>query len=71
MVNRKYQVRLKSLADVRRFLARVANDLDADIIDPTKARTLGYLGATLQAVIRDSTLEERVAALEKSVGGGK
>lgn len=47
----------------------MANDLDADIIDPTKARTLGYLGATLQAVIRDSTLEERFVALEKSVGG--
>ncbi len=68
---RKYQVRLKTLADVRRFLARVANDLDADVIDATKARTLGYLGATLQAVIRDSSLEERVTNLEKSVSGGK
>lgn len=68
---RKYQVRLKTLADVRRFLARVANDLDADIIEKDKARCLGYLCSTLQAVIRDSTLEERVAALEKSVEGGK
>lgn len=68
---RKYQVRLKTLADVRRFLARVANDLDADVIEKDKARCLGYLCSTLQAVIRDSTLEERVAALEKSVEGGK
>lgn len=31
-VSRKTQIRLKSLLDIRRFMARIANDLDADRI---------------------------------------
>ncbi len=68
---RKYSVRLKSLADIRRFLARVANDLDKDQIEPGKARTLTYIGSILSQVIRDSELEQRVDELEKQVGGKK
>ena len=45
---RKTQVRFKNLGDVRRFMARVLNDLDADIITEVKARTLGYLCSVLR-----------------------
>ena len=64
---RKYQVRLKTLADVRRFLARVTNDLDTGLVETDKARCLGYLCSTLQSVIRDSTLEDRVEKLEQKI----
>jgi len=63
---KKYSVRLKSLADIRRFLARVANDLDKDEIEAGKARTLTYIGSILSQVIRDSDLEARISALEEN-----
>lgn len=64
---RKTQVRLKSLGDIRRFMARIANDLDADRIQESKARTLGYLCSVLRDVVKDSDLEARVLKLEKEM----
>lgn len=66
-IGRKKQIRLKSLVEVRRFLARVLNDLDAEKIDESKARTLGYLCSIMKDIIRDSDLEQRIAKLEKEV----
>lgn len=63
----KTQKRFKSLLDVRRFLGRVLNDLDADKIQESKARTLGYLCSIMRDVIRDSDLETRVKKLESEV----
>lgn len=65
---RKTQIRLKSLLDIRRFMARVLNDLDSDKTSETKARTLGYLCSVLRDVIKDSDLESRVLKLEKEMG---
>ncbi len=67
---RKTQVRFKNLGDVRRFMARVLNDLDADIITEVKARTLGYLCSVLRDVIKDSDLEARVSRLEREIENG-
>lgn len=64
-VERKTQIRLKSLLDIRRFMARVLNDLDADKIVESKARTLGYLCSILRDIIKDSDLESRVLKLEQ------
>lgn len=64
---RKTAIRFKSLADIRRFMARVLNDLDADKIVESKARTLGYLSSVLRDVIKDSDLESRVLKLEKEM----
>jgi len=64
-VERKTQIRLKSLLDIRRFMARVLNDLDADKISESKARTLGYLCSVLRDIIKDSDLESRVLKLEQ------
>lgn len=66
-VERKTQIRLKSLLDIRRFMARVLNDLDANKTIESKARTLGYLCSVLRDVIKDSTLESRVEKLEKEM----
>lgn len=68
---RKTQVRFKNLGDVRRFMARVLNDLDADIITEVKARTLGYLCSVLRDVIKDSDLEARVSRLEREIENGQ
>lgn len=65
--SRKNQVRMKSLTDIRRFLARVLNDLDRNLIQESKARTLGYLCAVMRDVIKDSDLEIRVAKLEREM----
>ena len=67
---RKTQVRFKNLGDVRRFMARVLKDLDADIITEVKARTLGYLCSVLRDVIKDSDLEARVSRLEREIENG-
>lgn len=64
---RKTQIRLKSLSDIRRFMARVLNDLDSDKINETKARTLGYLCSVLRDVVKDSDLEARILKLEKEM----
>ena len=64
---RKTQIRLKNLLDVRRFLARVLNDLDANRIQESKAKALGYLCSIMKDVIRDSDLEQRIAKLEKEI----
>jgi hypothetical protein len=51
-------------------MARVLNDLDADIITEVKARTLGYLCSVLRDVIKDSDLEARVSRLEREIENG-
>lgn len=64
---RKTQIRLKSLGDIRRFMARIANDLDGNRIQESKARTLGYLCSVMRDIIKDSDLESRVLKLEREI----
>lgn len=64
---RKTAIRFKTLCDIRRFLARTVNDLDAGEIAEGKARTLGYLCGVLRDVVKDSELEVRVKKLEEEV----
>jgi len=59
--------RLKNLADLRRFLARIINQLEAGQIDPSIAGKLGYLTGILTRVIEGSDLENRVSTLEKDL----
>jgi hypothetical protein len=63
--------RLKSLQDVRRYLADVINRVEDGRLDPNLAGRVGYLVNVLRAVIEKSDLETRVAALEKQTGGKK
>ncbi len=64
---RKTAIRFKTLADIRRFMGRICNDLDADKIEEGKARTLGYLCSVLRDIIKDSDLEARISKLEREV----
>ena len=57
--------RLKTLSDVRRYLAALINDVRNEEIEPSIAGRLGYLLNILRAVISDSDLEARVKALEE------
>lgn len=57
--------RLAKLRQVRQALAEVVNALREGSIEPGKARALVYALSSLAAVISDSDLEARVAALEE------
>jgi len=59
--------RLKTLSDVRRFLARLINETRDGKVDPSLAGRLGYLLNVLKSVITDSDIEKRVEALEKEM----
>lgn len=65
--DRKTQIRLKTLSDIRRFLARVLRDLDSNRIMESKAKALGYLCSIMKDIIRDSEFEQRLTKLEKEV----
>lgn len=59
--------RLKTAQDVRSALATLYRKLEADEIDPQKARVMVYVAATIASIIKDESmerLEERLAALE-------
>ena len=56
--------RLKTLEDVRRYLANLINRTENKKVDPTLAGKLGYLANSLARVIEGSELEKRVDALE-------
>lgn len=65
--DRKTQIRLKTLLDIRRFLARVLNDLDANRINESKAKALGYCCSIMKEIIRETDLEKRIEKLEQGV----
>jgi len=59
--------RLKTLEDVRRYLAGLINRAEHKEVAPNLAGKLGYLAINLAKIIEGSTLEKRVEALEKEV----
>lgn len=56
--------RLKTANDVRIELGRLYRAIEADQVEPTKARVLVYTLTTLGNLIRDTDLERRLEALE-------
>lgn len=59
--------RLKTLADVRRYLAGLVNRLENGEVDPSIAGRAGYLCNILSSCIKDSDIEARIAKLEKEI----
>lgn len=59
--------RLKTLNDIRRYLADVINRLEDEKIEPALAGRIGYLCNILKGVIEGSELEKRVEELEKII----
>jgi hypothetical protein len=57
---------LKTQDDIARALAHVYRELDADRVDPVKARALVYCALSLSQVLGEHDLEKRVEALEAS-----
>lgn len=63
--------RLKTLDDVRRYLADVINRVESGDLDANVAGRIGYLANVLKSVIEGSDLEKRVLELEKTMKGNK
>jgi hypothetical protein len=53
------------MADLRRFMAKIINDLHADRITETRGRTLAYMASVLKAIVETGDLETRLEALEQ------
>ena len=59
--------RLKTLEDVRRFMASLINRTEAGELDPIIATKLGYLATSMIRVIEKSDHEERLKKLEQGL----
>jgi hypothetical protein len=59
--------RLKSLEDVRRYLANLINRTEAGEVEPGTAGKLGYLASILTRVIEGSDVERRLDILESKL----
>lgn len=57
--------RLKTIDDVRRYLADLINRTERGEVDPALAGRLGYLSNILTGCIKDGDLERRIAELEE------
>lgn len=65
----KRGVRLKTLADVRRFSARVVNEIYKGEIEVVAGRALLYGCSIISNIIKDDDLEARITALEQQQEG--
>ena len=59
--------RLKTLGDVRRYLAGLLNRYEAGEIDETHLKACAYVSNILTSTIKDSDLEERIEKLEREI----
>ncbi len=57
--------RLKTLNDVRRYLAHLIKAVEADEIDPAKGGRLAYVSSILIRAVEGADLEKRVTELER------
>jgi cell division protein FtsB len=62
---KKYQKRLKTLSDLRRYLSAQINQLDQGTIDENRLRCVAYALSILASIVKDGDLERRVESLEK------
>ncbi len=63
--------RLKTLIDVRRYLADLINQTRSGEVEPSLAGKLGFLLNILRATILDGEIEDRIKKLENHVFGGE
>ncbi len=59
--------RLKTLGDIRRYLAGLLNRYEAGEIDETHLKACAYVSNILTSTIKDSDLEERIEKLEREI----
>lgn len=63
--------RLKTLDDLRRYLAGLITKTESGEIAPAMGGKLTYMVSTLAKVITDSDLERRIVSLEEKQLSGK
>jgi hypothetical protein len=63
--------RLKTLDDLRRYMASLITRTESGAVDPAIGGKLTYMVSTLAKIITDSELETRVMELEKKAGISK
>jgi len=61
--------RLKNLADCRRFLAGVANEVRDGELESATGGKLAYIISVIAKCIEGGALEQRLLALEQKLGG--
>ena len=59
--------RLKTLTDIRRYLAGLINRTESGEVESSLAGRLGYLANSLARIIETSDLEKRIVELEERV----
>ncbi|MCD6271394.1 MAG: hypothetical protein J7K30_00780 [Deltaproteobacteria bacterium] len=59
--------RLKTMSDMRRYLAALINETRNGEIAPDLARQVGYLLNILKGVVLDSDFEKRIEKLETEI----
>lgn len=59
--------RLKTMQDVRKFLAFATNEFSLDRMDAQKAKAIAYLCSILHQIIKNSDLESRIEELERAI----
>lgn len=59
--------RLKTLADIRRYLAGLINRVEAGEVDPSVMSKLAYVSNVLAGIIKDSDIEARIERLEQEL----
>jgi len=59
--------RLKTLDDLRRWMADVGNKLESGEIDVIHARCFAYLASVMAGIIKGGDLEVRLEALERTI----
>lgn len=65
MAKKRRKRRLKTMGNLRLWLADIGNRTEQGEIDLKLARTLAYIAQVLRSVIEASDLEKRVAELER------
>ena len=60
-------VRLNKASAIKRFLARILNDLHNDRISESKAKALAYISQIQLKAIEQSDLETKIAELEAEI----
>ncbi|HEX9975359.1 MAG TPA: hypothetical protein VGD14_25125 [bacterium] len=67
MAGKYRSVKLRSVADVNNFMAKIINMVNRDEMDPNKAAKLGYLCNSLISGLKNHDFDIRITKLEKEV----
>ncbi len=67
MAGKKRSIRLRSIRDVERLLAKTINEVRRGEIDPEIATKIGYLANILLRALEGGQLERRIEQLQEQL----